>query len=73
MARACTRHRVDGLLDTLLADYEHSGIPYDPAATRIDRLEEALQIVKSCFSGKAFSFEGKHYTIKDFEGAPVPV
>ncbi len=68
----------DGRLDLgigagwLRSDYDQSGIPYDSAGTRIERLEEALQIIKSCFTGKAFSFSGKHYTIKDFEGSPLP-
>lgn len=57
----------------LRSDYEHVGIAYDPAGIRIDRLEEALHIVKSCFSGKEFSFTGKHYTIKEFEASPLPV
>jgi probable F420-dependent oxidoreductase len=57
----------------LVSDYEQSGIPYDPAGTRIERLEEAIAIVKRCFAGGEFSFTGKHYTIKDLEGSPLPV
>ena len=69
----------DGRLDLgvgagwLASDYESAGIAYDSAGTRIERLEEALTILKKCFTGQAFSFEGKHYTIKDFEGSPLPV
>ena len=69
----------DGRLDLgigagwLVADYQASGIAYDPAGTRIDRLIEAVTILKKCFTGQAFSFEGKHYKIKDFEGSPRPV
>jgi probable F420-dependent oxidoreductase len=69
----------DGRLDLglgagwLVSDYEQAGIPYDPAATRIDRLEEALKIIKGLFAGKPFSFTGKHYSIKEMEGRPLPV
>ena len=69
----------DGRLDLgigagwLVSDYESAGIPYDTAGIRIDRLVEAVAILKKCFSGQAFSFSGKHYTIKDFEGSPLPV
>jgi probable F420-dependent oxidoreductase len=69
----------DGRLDLglgagwLVSDYQHAGIPYDSAAVRIDRLEEALQIIKGLFAGKTFSFTGKHFTIKDMEGRPLPV
>lgn len=54
-------------------DYTQSGIAYDPAGVRIERMEEALQVIKKCFTGEKFSFSGKHYTITDFEGQPVPV
>ena len=57
----------------LVSDYEQAGIPYDPAGTRIDRLEEALAVIKGLFTGKPFSFTGKHYSIKDMEGSPLPV
>src|SRR5262249_7233553 len=40
---------------------------------RIDRLEEALAIVKGLFADKPFSFTGKHYTITDLDGQPKPV
>ena len=69
----------DGRLDLglgagwLVSDYERAGMTYDPAATRIDRLEEALTIIKGLFTGKPFSFTGKHYAIKELEGSPLPV
>jgi len=69
----------DGRLDFglgagwLVSDYEQAGLPYDPAAIRIDRLEEALTIIKRLFTGKPFSFTGKHYSVKELEGSPLPV
>jgi probable F420-dependent oxidoreductase len=54
-------------------DYTHLGIPLDPPGKRIDRLEEALKIIKSFFAGKPFSFQGKHYTVEVENTAPVPV
>jgi len=57
----------------LASDYEQSGIQYDAAGTRIERLEEAVQIIKRFFGGREFSFRGKHYAIKGLEGAPLPV
>jgi probable F420-dependent oxidoreductase len=56
----------------MASDYRHAGIPYDSAGTRIERMEEALAIIKSCFGGEKFSFHGKHYTIEDFEATPLP-
>ena len=69
----------DGRLDLgigagwLVSDYESAGIPYDSAGTRIERLVEAVAILKKCFSGETFSFSGKYYTILEFEGSPLPV
>jgi len=57
----------------LVADYEQSGIHFEPAGTRIARLEEALEIFKGLFSGEAFSFSGRHYTVRAMEGFPEPV
>jgi probable F420-dependent oxidoreductase len=69
----------DGRLDLGLgagwqaSDYEQSGIPYDRPGTRIERLEEALQIIKGILAGGVFSFTGKYYSITGIEGYPLPV
>ncbi len=57
----------------MVDDYEQSGIPYDPARVRIERLEEAVKVMKGLFLGEPFSFSGKHYTIKGMQGFPLPV
>jgi probable F420-dependent oxidoreductase len=57
----------------LRSDYDKSGIPYDSAGTRIERMEEGLEVIKGMWSGTPFSFVGKHYRVKDLEGTPVPV
>lgn len=57
----------------MASDYERSGIPFDPPGVRIDRMEEALKIIKGILAGGKFSFSGKHYSIKEVEGAPLPV
>lgn len=53
-------------------DYEQSGIPYDEPALRVDRLEEALQVLKSLWRDGTATFEGKHYTIAGATGEPRP-
>jgi len=45
-------------------DYEQAGMPYDGIGTRIERLEEALQIAYGMWGRDGFSFAGKHYTIR---------
>jgi probable F420-dependent oxidoreductase len=57
----------------MTSDYEQAGLPYDRAGTRIERLEEGLHIIKGLMAGGSFSFTGKHYTIKEMEGSPLPL
>jgi len=57
----------------MTADYEALGLPYDSHRVRIDRLAEALRVVKGCFGDGPFSFDGAHYTIRDYDALPKPV
>jgi probable F420-dependent oxidoreductase len=56
-----------------VSDYEQTGIPFDPPGIRIERMAEALQIIKSFFAGGGVSFTGKHYKVDGVEAAPSPV
>ncbi len=68
----------DGRLDFglgagwMASDYEQTGIPLDPPGTRIERMAEALQIIKAFFAGGSVSFTGKHYRIEGVEAVPLP-
>src|SRR5256712_13765614 len=48
----------------LVSDYDQAGIPYESAGARIERLEEAVQIIKKFFAGGEVSFTRKHHTIQ---------
>jgi probable F420-dependent oxidoreductase len=54
-------------------DYEQSGIGYDPAAVRIDRFDESLQVVKALLSPEPAEVVGQHYTVNGLVGFPKPV
>jgi probable F420-dependent oxidoreductase len=54
-------------------EYARSGIPYDSAGIRIDRLEEALCVLKDLLSGASCTFAGKHYTLDSLHCFPLPV
>jgi probable F420-dependent oxidoreductase len=54
------------------ADYDMLGLPYDPPAVRVDRFEEALHIVKQCFTGERFTYHGEHYRVTDYASYPAP-
>ena len=69
----------DGRLDFglgagwMASDYEQTGILLDSPGTRIGRMAEALEIIKSFFAGGSVSFAGKHYRINGVEASPSPV
>jgi len=54
-------------------DYRALGLPYDGPAVRIDRLDEALQIIAAFFAHDHVTFEGTHYQIAGLESLPRPV
>jgi F420-dependent oxidoreductase-like protein len=56
-------------------DVEHEGLGFDfpGAGERLDRLEEAVQIVRSMFREESPSFEGAYYRIKDARNVPRPI
>jgi probable F420-dependent oxidoreductase len=54
-------------------DYEQSGIPHDRAGVRIDRMAEAIVVLKGLFGDGAFSYSGDHYTISGLDSLPKPV
>ena len=57
----------------LRAEYDQTGIPFEAPGTRIERLEEAVTIIKGLLAGERVTFAGRHYTIADLEGRPTPV
>lgn len=57
----------------LPADYEPTGIPFDPPGVRISRLQEAVQVIKGLWADGPVTFNGNHYTITNLEGWPKPL
>lgn len=54
-------------------EYKAYGIPFPPLKERIDRMEEAIQIIKLLWTQPKVTFKGKYYKIKDAFSAPKPV
>jgi probable F420-dependent oxidoreductase len=54
-------------------DYETSGLPFDRPGLRVERLAEAVTIMKGLFGAEKVSFDGTHYRIRDLDGTPKPV
>jgi probable F420-dependent oxidoreductase len=55
------------------AEYDEAGLRYDRGAVRVERLEEAVTIVKRLFAGEAVSFDGRHYHVAAHTLYPRPV
>jgi len=54
-------------------EYDAIGLRYDPAGTRIDRMLEAIAIMRGLFADGPFSYSGQFYTITNMDGGPKPV
>ena len=54
-------------------DYAIAGIDQDDALTRIERLGEAIDIMRGLWGEGKFSYKGKHYTVAEVDGKPAPV
>jgi len=54
-------------------EYAATGMRYDPPGTRIDRMLEAIAVMRGLFGDGPFSFSGRFYTITDMDGGPKPV
>ena len=54
-------------------EYERAGIPFDPPAVRVERLEESLRLLKALLSSSPVRFDGEHYTVRGIDTFPRPV
>lgn len=54
------------------SQYASAGIPYDRPRLRVDRLEEAIAVIKGCWGDQHFKFNGKHYQVDLIESLPTP-
>ena len=70
--------RIELGLGTGWYDAEHTsyGIPFPRLGERFDRLEEQLEVIDGLWRtpvGETYSFDGKHYTLKDSPALPKTV
>ncbi|OAI42179.1 hypothetical protein AYO38_03275 [bacterium SCGC AG-212-C10] len=54
-------------------EHEAYGIPFYTVGSRLRRLDEACQVIKSLFANEKTNFDGKYYQLKDAPLAPKPV
>ena len=56
----------------LQSEYDQAGMQYDPPGVRIQRLGEAIAVLKGLFAEAPLTFAGTHYTISNLNGFPKP-
>jgi probable F420-dependent oxidoreductase len=54
------------------SEYEMTGLTFDRPGVRVDRLQEAVTVMKGCFGDHPVTFVGAHYHVRDLVGAPKP-
>jgi probable F420-dependent oxidoreductase len=54
------------------SDYQQAGLPFDRPGVRIERLGEAIEVLRGLWRPGSFSFDGAHYRIRDLDGRPAP-
>jgi probable F420-dependent oxidoreductase len=54
-------------------EYDSAGLAFDSSATRIERMGEAVTILKGLFTEGPTTFSGRHYEVNGFEDLPRPL
>jgi F420-dependent oxidoreductase-like protein len=54
-------------------EHEAFGVPFLPPRQRLDRFEEAVQIIKSMLTQEVTTFEGDYFTVRNAYSSPKPV
>ncbi|WP_433441409.1 TIGR03621 family F420-dependent LLM class oxidoreductase [Nonomuraea sp. CA-141351] len=57
----------------MAGDYEGAGLALEPPGVRVERLREAVAVLKGLWEDEPFSFQGKHYRIDRLDQRPKPV
>ena len=55
------------------AEHESFGFTFPPIGERMDRLDEALSVVRGMFAAERSSFEGRFYQTRDVINVPQPI
>jgi probable F420-dependent oxidoreductase len=55
------------------AEYEQVGIVFESPQVRVNRLMEAVEVIKGLWGENPLTFSGQHYSIRELNGVPKPV
>jgi alkanesulfonate monooxygenase SsuD/methylene tetrahydromethanopterin reductase-like flavin-dependent oxidoreductase (luciferase family) len=54
-------------------EFDRMGLPYPTTRERQEALAEAVTIIKGVWGPRPFSYQGKHFTVKDAQVTPPPL
>lgn len=54
-------------------EHEAFGVPFLTPGKRLDRFEEAVQIIKSMLTQEVTTFEGEYFTVRNAYSSPKPI
>lgn len=54
-------------------EHDAYGFPFPPTRIRMEILEEQLQVIRGSWADAPFSFDGRHYQLRDLIAQPKPV
>ncbi|HVM52604.1 MAG TPA: TIGR03560 family F420-dependent LLM class oxidoreductase [Acidimicrobiales bacterium] len=54
-------------------EYDAYGIPFPPVGTRMDQLEEGIQVLRGLLHDETTTFEGRWFQVRDARNEPRPV
>ena len=58
---------------SIRSEYEQAGLHFDQGRVRVDRLAEAVTVIKALLAGNEVTFSGAHYRVAGHTIAPLPI
>lgn len=58
---------------SIKSEYDEAGLPFEAGRIRVERLAEAVGLIKSLLKGEEVTFSGRHYRVAGHTIAPLPV
>jgi probable F420-dependent oxidoreductase len=58
---------------SIRSEYEQIGLDFDRGRARVERLAEAVAIIKGLLKGETVSFAGRHYRVAQHNITPLPL
>jgi len=58
---------------SIKSEYDEAGLPFASGRVRVERLAEAVTVIKRLLNGEAVTFAGQHYQIAGHTIAPLPI